>query len=269
VERVRIDGAELEVEAHGDGEPVLLLHGSSFSSIFRPMLPEDALAGWRLILYNRRGFEGSSPVPPGFRVEDQAADVVALLARLGVERAHVVGHSYGGAIAMQLAVDAPRLVQTLSLLEPPLPSAPGAAEFERTAAPLVERWKAGAGRAAYDDLLVAVGGLHYRMALDHFLPGAYEQGFRDLATYFEVELPSVARWRFSAREAAAISAPTLLMVGSKTGSWFKQGHAILREWLPRADAATIEGATHLLEVTHPRPVAKTLAAFFLRHPLDG
>ncbi len=50
----------------------------------------------------------------------QAADCRRLLEVLGADRAHLVGHSYGGAIALQLATDAPDLVQTLALLEPAL-----------------------------------------------------------------------------------------------------------------------------------------------------
>ena len=256
MERVRIDGAVLEVEVQGDGEPVLLVHGSNFSSMFRPMVGEKALAGYRLIRYNRRGHGESSPVPDGFTVDEQAADAAALLHVLGIDPVHVVGHSYGGAIALQLAIDAPDLVHTLSLLEPPVPAIAPALEFEQLVEPIRARWEAGDGDAAYNDLLVAVGGPHYRMAVDLLLPGANELALAGLRGFFAAELPSLGRWRPTAHDVGAISRPTLLVVGSKTGSWFEEGHAILQEWLPHSDTAVIEGATHLLEVTHPRPSRK-------------
>ncbi|HEX2339337.1 MAG TPA: alpha/beta fold hydrolase [Vicinamibacterales bacterium] len=70
--------------------------------------------------YHRRGYAGSSPVRPPFSLSQQAADCRALLGHLRVERTHVVGHSSGGSIALQLALDAPEVVHSLVLLEPAL-----------------------------------------------------------------------------------------------------------------------------------------------------
>ncbi len=266
MERVRIDGAELEVESHGDGEPVLLVHGSNISSAFVPMLGEQALAGYRLIRYNRRGHGRSSPAPAGFSVEDQAADAASLLRSLGAVPAHVVGHSYGGPIATQLALDAPELVHSLALLEPPLPGLPGQLEFDRLVAPIGERFRRGDRVGAYDELLLATGGPHYRLVLDTLLPGAYEQAVADLDCYFAAEQASVAAWRFTRDEAARLTQPVLLVLGTKTTGWFVEGNELLRRWLPHAATAEIPGASHLLEITHPRAVAETLGAFFAAHP---
>src|SRR5947209_9425207 len=99
LERARVNGVELEYELKGSGQPVLLIHGShicrSFLVFFaRPELIER----YTLIRYHRRGFLGSSPATGEVSVRDQAADARALLEHLQVQRAHVVGHSYGGSI---------------------------------------------------------------------------------------------------------------------------------------------------------------------------
>ena len=120
----------LEYESHGEGEPVLLIHGSHVADAFLPLTREAALADrYRLIRYHRRGFAGSDPHSGPFSVEEQAQDALALVKHLGLERAHVVGHSYGAVTAVQLALDAPRAVHSLVLLEPPLMTADGAAAF--------------------------------------------------------------------------------------------------------------------------------------------
>ena len=75
---------------------------------------------FRVIAYHRRGFAGSSRACAPFTIGQQAADGCALLRHLGIPRAHIAGHSYGAAIALQWALDAPEEVQSLALLEAPL-----------------------------------------------------------------------------------------------------------------------------------------------------
>ena len=134
----------LEYESNGEGEAVLLIHGSHVSDAFLPMTREPRLADrYRLIRYHRRGFAGSDPHSGPFSIEQQAQDVLALLTYLGVERAHVVGHSYGGVIAVQLAIEAPSLVQSLILLEPAIFPAEIASAVNEMMAPSFEAYSSG------------------------------------------------------------------------------------------------------------------------------
>jgi pimeloyl-ACP methyl ester carboxylesterase len=105
VDRAVVDGVALEYEVSGAGEPVVCVHGALIADTFRPLRGEPSLARYCLITYRRRGYGGSTGDGPA-SIARQAADCAALLRHLGVERAHVVGHSYGGAIALQLALDA-------------------------------------------------------------------------------------------------------------------------------------------------------------------
>jgi pimeloyl-ACP methyl ester carboxylesterase len=117
MERARVNGIELEYEIIGSGEPVLLIHGSHVAGSFKPLLAQPALTDeYTLIRYHRRGHLDSSPATGPVSIEQQAADARALLEYLHAQPAHVVGHSYGGAIAMQLALDAPESVHSLALL---------------------------------------------------------------------------------------------------------------------------------------------------------
>src|SRR3954451_23208448 len=77
------------------------------------------LRGHRVIRMVRAGYTGG-PVPDGLTIADHAGHAATLLRRLGAAPAHVVAHSSGSAIALQLAVDSPSCVRTLCLLEPPL-----------------------------------------------------------------------------------------------------------------------------------------------------
>ena len=97
MQRARVDGAVLEYEVIGAGEPVVLIHGACIAEAYAPLCAEPALTThYRLVRYHRRGYAGSCPVKAPFSVAQQAADCRALLRHLGIERAHVVGHSSGG-----------------------------------------------------------------------------------------------------------------------------------------------------------------------------
>src|SRR3979411_3371472 len=132
--QVDLGAVQLEVEEHGSGEPVLLIHAALLADCFSPLLAQSTLRErYRLASYHRVGCAGSSRAPPPLSIADQASHARLLLEHLGISRAHVVGHSSGGSIALQLALDAPDLVKSLALLEPFVASGPLADEFGRTA----------------------------------------------------------------------------------------------------------------------------------------
>src|SRR3979411_1263225 len=131
---VDLGAAQLEVEEHGSGELVLLIPAALLADWFSPLLAQSNLRErYRLVSYHRVGFAGSSRATPSLSIADQASHARLLLEHLGISRAHVVGHSSGGSIALQLALDAPDLVQSLALLEPVVASGPLADEFGGTA----------------------------------------------------------------------------------------------------------------------------------------
>src|SRR5260221_8247277 len=138
MEKVSVNGVELEYEVKGSGEPVLLISTGPIADSFLPLLSEKALVErYRLITFRQRRLarstNGSAPVSFG----QHAADAAELLGHLDIRRTHVAGHSTGAAIALQLAVDRPDIVHTLALFEPPLVGAPSAAAFFEKAGPAV------------------------------------------------------------------------------------------------------------------------------------
>src|SRR5262245_25094968 len=106
--------AGFSYEVEGKGEPVLLIHGSHVADAFLPLLLEPSLTSrFRLVRYHRRGFVKSPPHAGPFGIEQQARDALQLAGALGLERFHVVGHSYGAVTALQLALEAADAVHSL------------------------------------------------------------------------------------------------------------------------------------------------------------
>jgi len=270
--RTSLDGADLEYEVSGTGEPVVFIHGALIADTFRPLLTEPSLAGrYRLILYHRRGYVDSSRASGPVSVAQQAADCRALLRHLGVERAHVVGHSYGGDVALQLALDTPGVVHSLALLEPALMVGTSAQGYRESLARGEERYREAGAAAVMDEFLQARWpGPGYRAVLDRVRPGAFAQAVDDAGTWFERELPGQLCWRFGEAEARRISQPTLSVLGGESDAlWsrFGETHRLLLTWLPHAEGFVLPGTTHFMLLQDPQGMAETLAAFWARHPL--
>ena len=107
---------ELYYESHGSGDPLVLIGGVGLAvAEMQSLITAFAAAGYRVIAADNRG-AGRSAKPPGpYTIGQMAGDVAGLLTRIGVERAHVLGISMGGRVALALALDHPKLVDHLIL----------------------------------------------------------------------------------------------------------------------------------------------------------
>jgi len=112
---LKTDTIKLYYEEHGQGEPLVLIaglasHSKSWMNFLRP-----AAEKYRTIVFDNRGV-GQSEVPnPPYSIEDMANDSLRLMDHLGIEKAHILGHSMGAFIGMNLAARKPERVQKLIL----------------------------------------------------------------------------------------------------------------------------------------------------------
>lgn len=267
MDKVRIDGVELEYEVTGNGEPVLFI-SPVLADGFVPLIEEGPLAErYQLIRYHKRGWVGSTHPDGAVSVEDHAADAAALLEHLAMPHAHVVGHSSGAAVAAQLALDDLDRVHTLTLLELSLLSLPAGQGFLAQAGPVFDAYAAGHHEDALAMFLGAVSGMPWddcRTLLESRVPGTVVQAVKDAKTFFEVELPGLARWNFGEAEAAQILRPTLSILGSDTAPLWVEVAEFLRATMPCVTERLITGVGHLLHLQRPAPVAQAIAEF-----LDG
>lgn len=273
MERASVDGVELEYELRGSGEPVVLIHWGVSAMWAEPLLDAPSLTGrYRVLSYHRAGFGGSSQVEGPVTMADHAQHCRRLMSRLGIERAHVVGHSSSVAVALQLALDAPEAVQTVVSMDAarPSPVTETQAAFRRDfVEPAVERYRAGDKERAVDTFLRGVFGPEYRGPLERGLPGGFDQAVSDADTFFTQELPALWQtWSFTEEDARRIIQPVLAVVGEHSASTFPERRELLLSWLPNVEPFELPGATHLLHVENPQGMADALASFFGRHPLD-
>lgn len=266
MERADIDGVTLEYEMQGSGEPVIFIHGALMGDTYAPLMAEAALKDYRFIGYHRRGYAGSSRPAGAVSVSAHAADCLALLRKLDAAPAHVVGHSSGAVIGIQLALDAPEAVRSLTLLEPALLEVPSGPALFEALGPSVQMYEAGDRAGAVDTFLRTVCGKAYRRAVETQLPGALKQAAADADAFFTGELPAIGEWTFSREDAARITQPVLSVLGANSDAdiglpVFGEIHERVLEWLPQARPFVLPRAAHLLQVENPTDMAQGLAAF--------
>lgn len=272
MEKANVNGVELEYSVAGSGEPVLLISTGPIADSFLPLLSEKALAGrYRLITYRQRRPDRSndSQLPVSFA--EHAADAAALLGHLGVRRTHVAGHSTGATIALQMAADRPDLVHTLALLEPPLLSVPSAGAFMEKAGPAFAAYGAGDRDGAMAGFLSMVSSLDWetcRQVIERHIPGGVARAMTNADSFFDSYLPALSTWQFGREQAAPISQPVLSVVGTDTERLFVDSHELLHTWFPQVQDCRIDGVAHLLHIQRPEPVARGVAEFFARHPME-
>src|ERR1700747_671773 len=177
MERVRLNGADIEYEVRGSGTPVVFNTGSILADGFVPVIEQTGIAeSFQIVHYRRRGYARSSRAVAGMTMQGWAGDCIVLLNHLGIESAHVAGHSFGAGIALKMAIDAPGRGRKAALLEPPLLSlVPSGGRFTEWAASVREIYDSGDKPAAMDMVLAGVYGPDYRRFTDGALPaGAFD-----------------------------------------------------------------------------------------------
>lgn len=114
---VPVPGGSITGWAHGDGPPVLILHGGPGLSDYTEPLTEELADGFRVLRYQQRGLTPSVTSGP-FSVDQHVADAIAVLDAAGAGRAYVIGHSWGGHLAMHLAVQHPGRMLGVVIADP-------------------------------------------------------------------------------------------------------------------------------------------------------
>jgi pimeloyl-ACP methyl ester carboxylesterase len=261
--------AELEVTEWGSGEPLVFVQTALTADELVPVAREGVLDGYRKIVYHRRGYAGSSPAAGPGSVPRDAADCARLLAALSIDRAHVVGSSYSGAVALELAATEPARMNSLTVIEPPPVHTASAAEF-RDANERLMRMRHERGPAeALDEFLSLVIGPGWRTTIERLLPESSGQIEHDAATFFDCDMPALLSWTFGPDDARRITCPVMHIGGGNSGPWFAQVRELMLEWFPQADDVVIAEADHDMPLTHSVEVAQAIAGFLERQRRGG
>ena len=237
-----VNGLRMYYEIHGDGEPLLLLHGGTASiEYFQKQIP--SFAGEFRVIAPEQMAHGRTPDVPDreFHYHDMAEDTIGLMDQLGVASAFVVGWSDGGILGLDLAIHHPDRVRKLVCsgtnarvdgMEPE------ALDWLRKARP--EDWPRDL-RETYE-----------RLSPDG--PGHWPVVLKRIVEMFQRE-PS-----FSPEQLAGISAPTLLIIGDH--DMVRPEHAVeMFRLIPGAQLCVVPHAGHGVPAARPALWNETVLSF--------
>jgi 3-oxoadipate enol-lactonase len=110
-----VNGQRLYYEVHGDGEPLLCVHGLACDTLAWIPQVQTFAAAHRTVIFDNRDVGQSSMAEGDYEIADMARDALALADELELDSFHLLGISMGGAIAQEIATQAPERVRTLTL----------------------------------------------------------------------------------------------------------------------------------------------------------
>ncbi len=213
-----VNGLRLHYHLHGDaGEPLVFVHGYTGDSTDWRYQVEEFSGDYRVLVFDNRGHgESEAPADRGvYTIDNMADDAEQLIAELGFERYHLVGHSRGGAIAQEMVLRSPTSVRSLTLQD------------------------TSHSFGDHDE----PGGTP-----PHVPPGDIQTAMLRVASMSKDALAGAWQglmgWQGSAERAHQIQTPALIIFGERDASRIIEGSRRLKELIPHAKVAAIEGAGH-------------------------
>jgi len=269
---ISANGTQISYVSQGSGAPVVFVHGAVVDLRFWEPQRAAFAKQYRFISYSQR-YHGVGTWPDEgkqYSAETHVADLAAFIKALESGPVHLVGLSYGGAVAALLAAKEPQLLRTLTLAEPSVfsllaDSPEGKAALEtwtQGAIPMMAALKAGDNVAATRQLIALVMG----ESVEHFdkLAPDLRQGLLDnartLPLLFAAPLPAI-----SCDTLRGITVPTLVVQGERTPVFFSATNAAVSKCMAGSKAVTIANGSHVMSFDNAAEFNRAVMGFIAEH----
>ncbi len=265
-----IDGVRVRYVDEGQGAPVVMIHGFASSlETWAAVRPTLVTAGHRVVALDLRGFGWTSRPPGDYSSDAQARLVLDLMDHLGIERAAVVAHSYGGGVALRVAMMAPARVSRLALYDAwaydaQLPAFFHAARADGVGEAMFAAWY---GERVEDRMALA---FHDPRFVTIELIDAVEAALRRPGTY-AAALAAVRGMHYERVEGRyrTVSQPTLLLWGREDRvTPLAVGERLVRD-LPGARLVVYPGCGHFPMIEHAAQSTAELSRFLAEDATSG
>jgi pimeloyl-ACP methyl ester carboxylesterase len=265
----KINDVNLYWELHGlEGEPLVLIHGSWGDHHNWDAVVDDLSKTFRVLTYDRRGHSRSERLKQKGNAEEDVSDLVALVEYLQLAPAHIVGNSFGAAIALKAAAQRPDIFKTLVAHEPPLFGLIEDETFLKNSLPVLNsRIEAVIGFIAEKKDEKAAELFVETIAMGpgswQNLPVATRKTFVFNAPTFYDEIMDPGGLQMNTTNLKQFQKPALLTNGTQSPPFFLQVIEALMEALPHAERGTFAEAGHVPHMSHPAKYIQVIKDFCL------
>jgi esterase len=266
---LHVNGCAMAYVEHGDGAPLLLIHGSLCDLRYWAPQMEPLGQSRRTIAASLRHYwparwDGASD---DFTIHQHVEDVAAFIGALGVGSVNLLGHSRGGHVAFRVAQHHPEWVRTLLLAEPggaldetlqpsaatAVPHGPSVAEATARGAERIRQGEVEGGVAAFVDTINGPGAW---AAMVEPLRGMHLDNAHTLLGQVNERRPP-----FSLADMEAIRAPTLLIGSEGCSPPSARTLDAMQRWIGDVTRVTIPGTTHMMSQQEPAAFNKAVSDF--------
>jgi len=262
--RLKIGEVELAYTDQGVGDPIVFIHGSWDDHHSWDRVAQRLCLDYRAVTYDRRGHSASTDTPGQGHLSEDVQDTLDLMKELNLGPAHIIGHSYGANIAIELAITAPQSTLSLFVHEPPVFSLlSGNDELDS-----LKKESAGLMKETAKMILQGEIEKGARLFIEEvaFGKNSWDKIFNECGRH--TILSHADTWLDQSRdpERLAIDVTGLkkypnkmtFSTGTESFSTYKEVTKKIAELLPDANIATIEGGAHGSHISHPALIAKAL-----------
>jgi len=263
--QVAVSGMRLACEERGTGSPIVLVPGSACDLRVWVNQIEPLSSWYRVIAYSRRYTWPNAGPDAGADASfaRQVGDLAGLIKSLGIAPAHIVGHSFGGTIALFLAFEHPELVRSLLLAEPGVAAL--LEDFPRTDTELDASQNF--ARALQEAFASGDSAFVVEASFDYVAPGTMPAMSAEIRNMLLGNVPalkverSTPRPRFTCGDVRRIAVPALVLVGDRSPSAFRRSAEFLAQCFPRSALVSIAGAGHMMQLDNPQAFNESVLAF--------
>jgi 3-oxoadipate enol-lactonase len=256
-----VNGTKLYYEIAGLGEPIVLIHGWSFDTRCWDDQFSEFARKYRVLRYDLRGF-GKSSLPDTGESYSHTDDLVALMDYLGIEKAHILGHSFGGSIAIDFALRYPKRIFSLILPD----AAMNITDYnysEEINDWIGNTWKAGRDSGINKAKEIWIKGAPFAPAMQN--PNSSTKLRNMIADYsawhWENDDPYKGITPYPRERLSNIQVPTLIIVGELNPPDYHNITDIQKKYIPNSKKVVLTGAGHLLNIEKPEEFNKIVLDF--------
>jgi pimeloyl-ACP methyl ester carboxylesterase len=265
----KINGINLYWELTGQGsEPLVMVHGSWGNHHNWNGVVKELSKSFRVLTYDRRGHSQSERLKGQGSIEEDVADLIALIEFAGIAPAHIIGNSGGAAIVLKTAIKRSEVFSSLVVHEPPLfgllrdlTEAQTLLETVnsriKVVADLIEKGENEEAAKRFVETIAFGPGAWQG------LPSAVQQTFVYNAPTFLDETKDPDGLQLDLSKLSQYKKPALLTQGAQSPPFFLMVIDQLVKALPHAKQKTFEGAGHVPHLSHPELYVATLREFCL------